>query len=112
MDFVYPFVSRRLVQAVDVLGHDAAQLVLLFQFVQIPMYRVGPGVRIDHIFSVKVKEYVRMKIKEGFAQNHFRGQPIVFFGIQPIGRSKIRNPAGSGHASTTKENDSSGAIKD
>jgi hypothetical protein len=94
VQFIHPDVSGRLVQSVNILRHDTAELVFFLQLGQEPMDRIGPGFRKKHMLPVKIEKKIRPEIEEIPAQDHLRRQVSRLLRIQSFCGSEIRDPAG------------------
>ena len=112
VDLVDADVAGLFVQAVDVLGDNAPQLIRFFQLEKAAVRSVRLRVRIQHKLTVKIKENIRMEIEKRFAEDHFRGKGTKLPRIQAARGMEIRDPTGGGHAGAAKENDAPGAADD
>ena len=59
-----PDIAGGLVKSVHILGHNPPQFVRPFQLKKLPVGRVGFCLRIQHMFPVPVKEFLRLKIEK------------------------------------------------
>ena len=63
VQFIDADISGLPVQAVDVLGNDAPELILFFEFIQVPVRGIGPRVRVEEVFPVEIKEDLGLKVE-------------------------------------------------
>ena len=81
MQLKYVPASRLLVQPVDILRDECRQFARLLHLRQTPMDDIGLGLRINHVFTIKIIENIRMQKEKRMAEQHFSRQPIIFAGI-------------------------------
>ena len=82
--------ARLLVEAVDVLGDDGAELSLVLPLGQLQMGGVGLRVGAEHLGVVEAEKLLRVGLVKGVAQNHLRGiLPLLV--VQPPGGAEIRD---------------------
>ena len=101
--------ARLLVEAVDVLGDDRLQPPLLLPLGQLPVGRIGLGVRRQHLGAVEVEELLRVPLKKGVAQYGLRRIPELLV-IQPVHTAKVGDARLRGHTGAAEKHDVVGAV--
>ena len=77
-------------EAVDVLGDDAAQLSRRLQLGQLLMGGVGLGPGIEHLVPVEAEKLLRVGVKEAAAEHGLRGEFVVLI-VEAVGAPEILN---------------------
>ena len=96
MELPNPLGPRLLVQAVDVLGDDGAQLACRLQLGQLLVSGVGLGIQAEHLVPVEAVKFLRPGVEEGAAEDLLRG-PGVLLVVQAVHTAEIRDAALGAH---------------
>ena len=88
MELVHGLAPRRLVEAVDVLGHHRVQLPRRLQLRQLQVGGVGLGVGKEHLVAVEAVELLRIFLEKGVAQNGLR-RVLVLLVVQPVHAAEV-----------------------
>jgi hypothetical protein len=102
--------AGQLVQAVDILRYDREKPAGFFQFGQLKMRGIGPGVGIQHFFPVKSKKQFFVAFIKTAAYDLFR-RIGVFLPEQPARAAKIRDAALDGYAGAAEKDDGRTAVE-
>ena len=84
------FAACLLVQAVDVLRDDGAELARLFERGKLFMRLVRLIVEREHFFTVEAEKILRILIEKCVAQNRLR-RVLKFLMVQAVRAAEIRN---------------------
>ena len=97
--------ARGLMQPVNVLRDDGAQLPFPLKLGKPPVRRVRLHrfVR-DELGAVKAEEFFRVLLEKRVAQNRLRGI-FIFLPVQPVRAAKIRDAGFRGHARAAEKDD-------
>ena len=98
------FAACLLVQAVDVLRDDGAELARLFERGKLFMRLVRLIVEREHFFAVKAEEILRVLIEKRVAQNRLRWV-LKFLMVQAVRAAEIRNAGLRRYACPAEEHD-------
>ena len=98
------FAARLLVQAVDVLRDDGAQLARAFQLCQLLVRGVGLGLERQHLFAIKAVEILGVLIEKRMAEDRL-GRVVKFLVVQAVHAAEVRDPALGTHAGAAEEHD-------
>jgi hypothetical protein len=98
--------AGHLVQAVDVLGDDAEQLVLALQPGEGEVGGVGPRVGVDELLSVEVEERGRVALHEAVGDDLLGAQRApVGLRVDAVGAAEVGDAGFGGHPGTAEERD-------
>ena len=98
------FAARLLVQAVDVLRDDGAQLTRAFQLRQLLVRGVGPGLERQHLFAVEAVEIIGVPVEKRMAEDRL-GRVVEPLMIQAVHAAEILNAALCADACAAEEHD-------
>ena len=90
MQFKDGFAARFLVQAVDVLRDNSAELACLFERSKLFVRLVRLVVEREHFFAIKAEEILRVLIEKRVAQDRLR-RVVEFLVVQAVCTAEIRN---------------------
>ena len=98
------FAACLLVQAVDVLRDDGAELARLFERGKLFVRLVRLVAEREHFFAVKAEEILRILIEKRVAQNRLR-RVLKFLMVQAVCAAEIRNAGLRRYACPAEEHD-------
>ena len=104
MQLVDALAAGLLVQAVDVLGHDGAELAGLFERGELFVRLVRLIVQREHLFTVKFEEIFRVLIEKRVAQDRL-GRIVEFLVIQAVRAAEVRDAGLGRHARAAEKHD-------
>ena len=105
------FASGGLMKAVDILGHDSAELSLLLKLSKANVSRVRLSVKEEHFLPVKTVEILGVPLKKGVAEDRFRGiVPLLV--VKSVSAAEIRYAAFRGDSSASEKDDIPGIFHD
>ena len=81
----------RLMQAVDVLGHDSGQLTRSLKLRELAMRLVGLRGQADHALAIEVVELLRVAHVEA-VREHGLGRILELLMIEPVRTAEVGNP--------------------
>ena len=96
-------------QAVDVLGHNGAQLSRRLQLGQLFVGGVGLGLQAEHLVPVKAVEFLRPGVEKGAAEDLLR-RVVVLLVVQPVHTAEIGDAALGGHPRPAEKDDGAALV--
>src|SRR5699024_7117859 len=111
MQLIYVFTSRRLMQAVYILGHYRSQLSRLLQLCQLQMRRIRLRIQYHHLFFIEFVKSLRVLHEEAVA-HHLLRRLLLLLMIKSNRTAEVRNITLSRHSCAAKKNDPAAVVYD
>ena len=92
MQLIHDLTARRLVQAVNVLGHNGLALSLALQRRQPQVGRVGLCAVYDELLAVEVVKFIGVSFVKAVGEHRLR-RGFELLMVQPVHRAEIRDAA-------------------